>query len=221
MLPPVATPPRFTRKMGRRKATDVPMNNVVLSKTPQTMEEDLAERTNEMLISPRSRSKTPSDVQEVVDQLEPESEDELIGGGHIDSPLTDIEVLDSVHGTGGRARSLSASETGSRFILLDEDTTMSSDEPPIEPQPSVETGSNHIIVDETPSANPSPLSSNGVDVTQFYGTSSKRPAPKFTTPPIFHSVDDQASVDATPEVQMGDPQPPRYSGLLVSSTIAD
>ncbi|KAF7422654.1 hypothetical protein PC9H_010810 [Pleurotus ostreatus] len=112
-----------------------------------------------------NRSKTPSDLQEVVDQLEPESEDE--------------------------------------------DTTMSSDEPPIEPQPSVESGSNHIIIDETPSAGPSLLSSNGVGVTQFYGTSSKRPAPKFTTPPIFHSVDDQAGVDATPEVQMGDPQPPR------------
>ncbi|KAG5220915.1 cysteine proteinase [Salix suchowensis] len=80
-----------------KDATDAPVNNVALSKIPQTPEEDLAELTNEMLISPRDRSKTPSDVQEVVDQLEPESEDELIGGGPTDSPLTDMEALESVH----------------------------------------------------------------------------------------------------------------------------
>ncbi|KAF9497731.1 cysteine proteinase [Pleurotus eryngii] len=211
LLPPVTAPPRLTRKMGWRKATDAPVNNVALSKIPQTPEEDLAELTNEMLISPRDRSKTPSDVQEVVDQLEPESEDELIGGGPTDSPLTDMEALESVHATGGRARSLSASESGSRSILLNlnDDTNMSEDEPPIEPQPSVESESNDIIIDKTPSPDPSPLLFNNVNVKRFYGKSSKAPAPDFTTPPMFHGVDDQTNAEATPEVQMGDPLPPR------------
>ncbi|KAF4577090.1 hypothetical protein EYR36_005077 [Pleurotus pulmonarius] len=209
LLPPVAVPPRLTRKMGRRKATEPPVNNTVLSKIPQTPEEDLAERTNEMLISPRSRSKTPSELQEVEDQLEPESEDEMVGGGPPDSPLTDMEDLESVHGSGGRARSLSASETGSRHMLLEEDISMSGDEPSVKPQSLIESDFNDIITDETLSAEPSPPLANAFSVTQFYGKSSKGPTPKFTTPPVSRDVDGQRNVDVSPDVQMGEPQPPR------------
>ncbi|KAF4590952.1 hypothetical protein EYR40_009549 [Pleurotus pulmonarius] len=209
LLPPVAVPPRLTRKMGRRKATEPPVNNTVLSKIPQTPEEDLAERTNEMLISPRSRSKTPSELQEVEDQLEPESEDEMVGGGPPDSPLTDMEDLESVHGSGGRARSLSASETGSRHMLLEEDISMSGDEPSVKPQSLIESDFNDIITDETLSAEPSPPLANALSVVQFYGKSSKGPTPKYTTPPVIRDVDGQRNVDVSPDVQMGEPQPPR------------